>query len=165
MEKHPDELLSAYLDHELTYDEQLAVEDHLSTCIHCQTLLEELSSIKKQLFSAYQTLEIPNDFEEKLMLTIEKREVAKIVSEKKIWIGIVIGILLGSMLLILLPYTSFSFNLLTSIIKVLFSVIQTLPTIFSFIPFLVEGFLVFATILVAISIWSLRKLLQTKALG
>ncbi|KXG42543.1 anti-sigma factor family protein [Tepidibacillus decaturensis] len=46
MEKHPDELLSAYLDHELTYDEQLAVEDHLSTCIHCQTLLEELSSIK-----------------------------------------------------------------------------------------------------------------------
>src|SRR5205823_5586668 len=39
--EHPDELLSAYLDDELTVAERAYVDDHVATCPSCRAALEE----------------------------------------------------------------------------------------------------------------------------
>ena len=44
--EHPEELLSAYLDGELTADERASVEEHLASCAPCRAELEEERDIR-----------------------------------------------------------------------------------------------------------------------
>ena len=39
--EHPEELLSAYLDGEITADERAYVDEHLTTCSRCRAELDE----------------------------------------------------------------------------------------------------------------------------
>jgi anti-sigma factor (TIGR02949 family) len=49
------EMLTAYLDNEVTPEERQEIEAHLSTCPHCRKELEELRSAQKILRRALKT--------------------------------------------------------------------------------------------------------------
>jgi anti-sigma factor RsiW len=44
--EHPEELLSAYLDGEMTADERAYVEEHLTTCARCRAELDEEGDVR-----------------------------------------------------------------------------------------------------------------------
>lgn len=70
------ELLSPYLDHELSTTEQDRLESHLNECSKCQEELEHL----KWIMSSLDTLEdtpLPVDFHEKLMTKVNQAKKPK----------------------------------------------------------------------------------------
>jgi len=148
---HVKELISEYIDDELSDSERQLVENHLNTCDECRNLTEELLSMKQSIFSTYQSIEIPDGLEQKVMVQVNKQP----------WLSLSVSVLFLFILSsVLTPFLSFSVGLASSLTKIGFSLLQVIiPTMIYSVPYLLSGIYTFALILLFLSIWSLRRLL------
>lgn len=82
------ELLSPYLDKELTKEEQEALEIHLQSCAYCRASLDRLQEMLKHL-KVLQDVELPEGFHEKLMEKIGEQTTTDKTKKRSIpkWIG------------------------------------------------------------------------------
>ncbi len=64
-----DELLSAYLDDELAFEDKLRLEEHLRHCNRCKQVLDDFSRIKTAL-SLLPEIEIPENLHNKVMAAV-----------------------------------------------------------------------------------------------
>ncbi|MDI3535245.1 MAG: hypothetical protein PWQ82_1610 [Thermosediminibacterales bacterium] len=160
MKGHVDKLISAYIDGELSKEEHELVENHLMTCNKCRGLLEQLSSQRKMVQEVFYSLEIPDTIEENVMNAINTNSYMPVPSDSKVtWFSWIV-MLLGLMILLLGPsYTIFGTGFASSIVSIVLSFLHMAPLLTSMVPFLIEGLLTFAVIVLLISVWSLRRLL------
>lgn len=84
---HPYELISAYLDGELTSSEIAYLHDHLSWCGRCAVELEEMQGVRASVRSL-PLIELPSD-----LATAEDAEVAPLGHRRGLWVGAAAAVL------------------------------------------------------------------------
>ncbi|MCF6093025.1 zf-HC2 domain-containing protein [Microaerobacter geothermalis] len=159
--EHVKELISAYIDHELSDSERLLVENHLTTCKECQSLAKELSLMSQQITNYYQSVDVPDDFEQKVFADLNGLASDQISDNKTLkWIAI-----FASVLLLVVFLASFSpivlmiVGLASSFFTIMYSLIRIIPLIITQIPYLTGGSMMLAFFVMLLSVWSLRHLL------
>lgn len=93
---HPGELLSAFLDGEVTEDERNQVADHLTTCASCESDLEDLNAARTALRSLL-VMEMPSGLipsgeESAEVLTLPRRPPVWIAAAAAAILALFIGI-------------------------------------------------------------------------
>jgi len=159
--KHPEELISAFVDDKLAESERQMVEEHLQTCNHCLNLFNELKEMKNLIHFTYQSIQVPNDIEEKVLSRIVQEESFALSIVNKIpWIPMILPLLI-----FVLYFTSqplrLSIRVLSSMAKV---VIHLIPTVVNIVPFLMGSIIFISFVAVLFSLWSLRQLMVKKAI-
>jgi anti-sigma factor RsiW len=158
MANHPEDLLSAYIDNELTADERQHVEEHLHSCTQCQLLAADLLELQQQVSAVFQTVDAPRHIEQRIMHEIELQTRAPFISRN--WLAIPLA---GALCLTAVWYLfgSVFFTLLSVLFKFLLALIYALSGMVTSIPTLTGATAVFAIFIVIISSFSLRRLLTT----
>ena len=80
---HPSEMISAYLDGELTVAERGELANHVSTCGRCAAELEGLQSVRAAV-RALPVLEMPSDIYPSLG---HEAEVIPLYRNRGVWVG------------------------------------------------------------------------------
>ncbi|BCU82825.1 hypothetical protein JIR001_26080 [Polycladomyces abyssicola] len=166
--EHIDHLLSAYIDNELSEHKRTEVERHLQACPYCMKLYEDLASMSHQLVTAYENLSLPDHLTDKVMDAIYEKEAEykaetfpPLFSYTTLRWGALSSIFLLLFLngfLIFVVGTIFSFTP----ISILLHLFHGLLTVIMAIPYLSTVMCVVSIILIGISLWSLRRLLNGK---
>lgn len=158
LDKHIEQFISAYIDDQLNHKEQLMVEEHLKICQHCRHLVEDLKRLQSQVFVNYQWVEVPKNLEEKVMSKIKFHGYARLskkIPSMKIAILLLFILFIGSL-------GAIGFGLFAPIFPILLSVVHVVPILIASIPSLFTGIILFAIILLIISLFSLKNLLIAK---
>jgi predicted anti-sigma-YlaC factor YlaD len=157
--EHVEELLSEYMDDELTEMEKRTIEKHLAICSDCHNRLLELMLIRKELLAAYMPIEIPN---------IEENVIEKIkLSSVKRSSG-VMNLLAFMMLLIFWvmlfaaasPFMTVGFSIFHSVYSIARGLTYAIPSIISAIPYAAEVIIALILCFIAIAILTLRYLVS-----
>ncbi|MBS4174080.1 zf-HC2 domain-containing protein [Bacillus sp. FJAT-49736] len=165
MNEHVDELLSAYIDDELSESEFQIVKNHLAVCDRCEDELQALRNMKDGLALYYSSIEIPDfQFENAVLAKINNLNLKSSLYYK--W---VVG-LPTLFLTIMIAICLFAFGdivfvgvtVISEIVKIAVSLSHAFVSILSSIPFLLEVFAITTIIIVGLSVWSVRYLLRTK---
>ncbi|WCN36902.1 zf-HC2 domain-containing protein [Aneurinibacillus uraniidurans] len=163
--EHMEDMLSAYLDHELSAEEYSAVEEHIEACEECRDLVDELSFIKQQTFDTYQFIAVPDSVTDKIMEAIrantgvtENRNYAKLAA-------IFASVSVIFFTPILLYAGAIGSNLFSSFVAIVVVIWKTGMLVMSNTPSFVSGLAGFAIFLLLLSIWFLRKLLSVRIVG
>lgn len=154
------ELISAYIDNELPDDERVIVNDHLSDCQECRSLLQELSALKQTVFNYYNFIEVP-DVEGRVIEKIKQMHAAKY----PIWMIVPLSCAMTAMIVTLLLFYIFSPVAIigSSIYSIMLSVLHLMPRLIGAIPILLDEIFAFtAILLLLISAWSLHRLLGAR---
>lgn len=154
MAEHVRDLLSAYLDQELSHEEQRQVERHLNHCLACQEEMEVLASLKEQTALAYAAVEIPEGIEEAVMAKIAEHQRAfYVASAARKWGSVVLAALLAVLLYNqIAPAVSF-------ILAMGYRFLQVISFLVTSTPYLLGIVFAVAIMLIIFSVWSLRRLL------
>jgi predicted anti-sigma-YlaC factor YlaD len=155
MNQHVEDLISAYLDDECTHEEKIQVEQHLVHCSSCRQLFDDLMQIRSSISQTFQTLDIPERIEQRVITVLEQREFQAF----SWWIrGIILfPVLLGIFMLI--PIFKWGTALIKGLFHLSSSILQVIPVLISAIPFMSIIISLWAVFLLIVSIWSLRRLL------
>lgn len=161
---HINDLMSAYLDNELSYDERKKVEEHINHCSECYGLYENLSLMNNNLTETFQSIEPPKGFEKRVMEEINHSMIIAYQARAQVTS---LGVLASSLVLVLLylkynPFIFLGFKLTSTMTDIALRVFQTVTVIFSDLPFAIGGLIIFSVILLSIAGWSLRHLLTSK---
>ncbi|BAU29158.1 putative zinc finger protein [Aneurinibacillus soli] len=163
--EHMEDMLSAYLDHELSIEEHAVVEQHLEACEKCQGVVDELSFIKYQTFSTYQSVCAPEYMTEKIMEFIENNTAA--ISKRNSTIpAVVAGTFICVFFMVALLYAgTIGSGFLSSFAAIVMAVWKMITLVILQTPSFLSGIAGFAVFLLLISIWFLRKLLSMRIAG
>lgn len=160
MSEHVKELLSDYMDDEITEMEKQMIETHLATCADCTNQLRDLMSIREQIFAAYQKIVIPSTIEDKVL---EKIHMASIRNYSGILnrMAIIMLITFGMMFLITASrILTVGLPIFHSLYSIARGLIYAVPSIISAIPYVVEVITVLMLSFIAIAILTLRYLVH-----
>ncbi|MEX2462379.1 MAG: anti-sigma factor [Paenibacillaceae bacterium] len=153
MEHHIDELVSAYIDNELSDKDRQTVKDHLQCCQQCNQLVEELLHIQSEVMGFFQRIHAPVGLENKVL--------AKINLKSPIKSGVfTIGISLIFIFTTLYFFGSFIFKAVSICTKILIGIIYTGTQFIGDQPMTRMSVILFAIILLVISGFALWRLLH-----
>jgi anti-sigma factor RsiW len=76
-----EELVSAYVDSQVTPEEEKAIREHMEVCASCIHLYEEEKTIKEKLHRLSETVPIPPDLDEKLIRSLGKVKKERFISK------------------------------------------------------------------------------------
>ncbi|MGA9175378.1 MAG: anti-sigma factor [Thermoactinomyces sp.] len=169
---HVNEMLSAYLDDELSRSEKEVVEQHLQTCSNCQDLLDQLIEMKRQLVFSFEEIDVPAALTNKVMFAIDQQEWTMMAMEEagerqsmisnralqRSVIGSILLLFIANGVFIFAFGSLLSFHFLSFFVSLSHAVL----TLITAIPYV--GMIVSITSLffIAISVWCLRQLLSSK---
>jgi predicted anti-sigma-YlaC factor YlaD len=152
MEHHIDELVSAYIDNELSAADLQIVKTHLESCEQCNQLVEELLHIQSEVLGFFQTVSAPAALENKVL--------AKVNSKSFIKSGFfTIGIPLIFIIAALYFYGSLILKAGSIISKIGMGMIYTGSQFIGSQPMTRMSVVLFAIILLVLSAIALRRLL------
>jgi predicted anti-sigma-YlaC factor YlaD len=151
MELHIDELVSAYIDNELSPEELHTVEAHLENCEQCTQLVEDLLNIQSEVMGFFHKVHVEDGIENKVL--------AKISHKSPLKSGVVIGIPLIFIFAALYFFGTFIFNAFSIFTKILIGIIYTGTALIGDQPMTLMSVLLFSIILLVISGYALRRLL------
>jgi hypothetical protein len=154
MEHHIDELVSAYIDNELSPEELHSVKAHLECCAQCNQLVEDLLSIQTEVMGFFHLIHVEDGIESKVL--------AKIGHKSPIKSGFVIGITFIFTFAALYFFGSFIFMAFSIFTKILIGIIYTGTALIGDQPMTITSVLLFVIILLVISGYALRRLLHLK---
>jgi predicted anti-sigma-YlaC factor YlaD len=154
MNNHIEELVSAYIDNELSVDDRLAVNIHLQSCEQCNLLLGELLHIQTEVMNYYQEVSTPVGFENKVM------EKLNLTSPLKSGL-FALGIILVLFFVVLFFFGSSIYKIISIFTKIAFGMLYTATDFIGTQPMTRLSFILFAIMLLVISSYSLRRLLQS----
>lgn len=157
MTEHIENLLSEYMDDELTEMEKQTVEKHIAICSACKNRLLELMSLRKGLQAAFFHIEIPA-IEEKVL---EKIKLSSI-NRSSGTLNLLAFIMLFSFGVMLFgatsPFMTVGFSIFHSVYIIVRGIIYAVPSIIAAIPYAAEVIVVLIICFIAISIFVLRYL-------
>lgn len=160
MREHVEELLSSYIDGEVTDDERKWIEVHLKKCEQCQLLMKNMVTIKNNISLVYRCVEVPQSFEENVLAVIRADKTEKSASRTKVsWFVFASLIVLLLSLMALSPIGIFIVSLSSSVFSIMLSLLRVIPTLIRSVPQLFVGFSVLFVVLFITSTWFLRHLL------
>jgi anti-sigma factor RsiW len=93
-----EELVSPYVDSQVTPEEEKAIREHMEVCASCISLYEEEKTIKEKLHSLSKTVPIPPDLDEKLIRSLGK------VKKKRFISNLFLGIAAALVVLFILAF-------------------------------------------------------------
>ncbi|WP_018661747.1 anti-sigma factor family protein [Heyndrickxia acidiproducens] len=167
MDEHVEDLLSAFIDHELNKKERQKVESHLSVCPACRKELEQLRAVKTEFISFYHHIE-PPDFH------FEKAVKAKISQQENrlemnyhglIWFFTLCVLAAGfTMYFVLRTPFYVGVNIASALVNICASSFHIALSIFSAIPSLFAIIAIAASVMLAICLWLVLNLLKMKPL-
>ncbi|MGE8206938.1 anti-sigma factor family protein [Heyndrickxia sp. NPDC080065] len=165
MSEHVSDLLSAYIDEELSEEESMKVKSHVTNCHLCSDELHNLIELKNEISMLYDTIPIPDKhFEETVMSKINNISFGKSVSQKVFTWGISIICIL--MIFIIMAKVSSVLYVIGTILSSFFNIgiglFHAAAAAITSIPFVLEIIAVTTLIIVGLSIWSVRFLLIGK---
>jgi anti-sigma factor RsiW len=71
MHEEFEELVSAFIDSEVTPEEEKAVLEHMGGCVSCRDLYEQEKILKKELHGLNEIIPVPSDLNEKAIRSLE----------------------------------------------------------------------------------------------
>lgn len=71
MHREYEELVSAYIDFEVTAEEEKAVREHMESCVSCRELYARGRIIKQRLRALNETIPIPQDLDKRLFSSLD----------------------------------------------------------------------------------------------
>lgn len=164
MAEHVEELLSAYLDRELNETEHKKVKVHLRHCSECREELKGLEWLKEQMAFTYQNIEAPVGFEYRLAERIEETQQRKDDSRKRA-LGFIGAFLVAAVLFALAPALSLGAAMTTFVVHISYDLLSIVPFLFSAVPLMLGTVCLVAVLLIILSLWSLRRLLEARSLS
>lgn len=75
-----EELVSAYVDSQVTPEEEKAIREHMEVCGSCRNLYEEEKTVKEKLHRLSEAVPIPTDLDEKLIRSLGKVKKERFIS-------------------------------------------------------------------------------------
>lgn len=164
MQEHENQWISSYIDCELTETERIKAEAHLQSCHSCQSMVEELREVKQEMKVTYEKVEPPLFLEETVLAIIQNGIKAKEMSIfLKGWPPLAVFISLSMLTILLIsPIGNFVGLLFSSSFRLLLSLMRMVPKFFNEVPSILIGVIIFATMVVFISFWSLKRILVIK---
>jgi anti-sigma factor RsiW len=93
-----EELVSAYVDSQVTPEEEKATRDHMGTCANCRSLYEQMRILKEKLHYSNEIIPIPPDLNEKLIRSLEK------VEKKRYFFNLSLGVTTSLVVLLILAF-------------------------------------------------------------
>jgi len=163
MSDHIEELISAYIDDELTEGERVQVEKHLAQCPDCSAIVKDMLDIQHQVRSAFQLIEVPDDLDNKVIsgLTTER---AAPRSGFQFWIMAPIILVLGLVALAIMFTRTFLFDLSTIFVKIIFTLMNAIGSILGSEPLILKSVVGCALLIMIGSGISIKHLLKAKAI-
>lgn len=161
MSEHIRELLSSYIDDEITQAEKELVEGHLESCLECKNELFQLGMIKEQFKSAFQMIEIPDMIEDKVMMEIEQSRVPHsfgLLNSTAILVMAMLAIVLS---LASGPVITVGVYIFQTVLSIGRGLIYTIPSLISAVPYAAAAASAFIVIIVAMAIFALRFLVHS----
>jgi anti-sigma factor RsiW len=158
MTTHPEEQISAYIDDELSEQDRQEVENHLESCASCQRLLEELLELQSDVSQTYRMLQASNELDSQILQAIKGEPTKK--GEGKRWLSVplIALMVLGALSLMT---GAVIINLLSGLLKFSVVIVYMISHFISTVPVLSGLTLVLSLIVLSISGYSLKRLLQT----
>ncbi|HEX6922274.1 MAG TPA: zf-HC2 domain-containing protein [Bacillales bacterium] len=166
MAEHVQNLLSAYIDDELDERDRKQVESHLRNCPRCLQEFEELRTLQQQLYTVYESVEAPDEFEISVMEKIEGQRLDSSHNRENQLVKWAIAIFAASLMIVVFIYMApliyLGLTLASTSVTIGFHLLHTVSQIVSSIPYLLGTLLVGAAILIVLSLWSLHKILESQ---
>ncbi len=164
MMTHLEDLISAYIDDEISDQDRLMVEEHLENCPQCCELMESLTTVRGLVSTAYRSVEAPGLLEQKVLAAIGRDKTAPSPAYA---ITLPWGVAMAAILLMFIffsqsPIVIFGFGVVSSLMHILVRLLHVLTVFIITVPYLLAEIAVFAIILSLVSGWSLRRLLISK---
>lgn len=162
-----EELLPDYVDDELSSDQRMKVEKHLSVCMECKHQVELLVQMKQDILQAYSFIQPDDHFEELVMENIGSYK--QQLKRKSKVMHVSLSIVVSALFLFLFLQTS---SILYAIFQVLFafihvgmSLVGAIVTIVSSVPNVIEIVVISTVFIFIFSSLSIYRLLRTKAIS
>jgi predicted anti-sigma-YlaC factor YlaD len=155
---HPEEQISAYIDDELSEQDRQEVANHIELCPSCQRLFEALLVLQSNVSQTYRTLQAPNELDNLIFQAIKSNPMKK--GEGRGWLSVplISLIVLG---LLWLMTGAVILNLLGGLLKFAFAIVYMVSHFIYSVPVLSGLTLVLSLIVLSVSGYSLKRLLQT----
>jgi anti-sigma factor RsiW len=158
MTTHPEEQISAYIDNELSEQDRQLVEKHLESCTSCQSLLEDLLDLQSNVSQTYRMIHSPNELDTRILQAIQGEPSKQ--AEGRGWLSfpLVTVIVLGG-----IGYMSGTLflKLFSGLLKLTVAIVYMASHFISTVPVLAGLTLVLSLIILSITGYSLKRLLQT----
>ncbi|MDQ0497063.1 zf-HC2 domain-containing protein [Paenibacillus brasilensis] len=159
MSDHIVDLISAYMDNELTKHERQQVEEHLYNCPECFAIFNDFMMLKNDVLQTFRSIEAPETVEETVLQAI-RNPVPSNPSRERYWIFVP---LLISLLIFVIVFTlvgSFTFKLASVGWKVFMNLMFAVGSLLASDPYLTAGLIGFSLMLMIGSGFSLTLLLK-----
>lgn len=163
MSNHIEDLISAYIDNELTENERQQVEEHLHKCPECSAVLTDLMEIKNEVFTTYRSIKAPETLEDMVIQYIVSSVPSNTsTSRQRYWLLVP---LFSPLLFFVIAFAfigSFVFKFTSVGFKVIVNLVYAAGSILGSDPYVIAGLVGFALLLLIGSSVSLTLLLKTK---
>jgi anti-sigma factor RsiW len=158
MTNHPEEQISAYIDDELSEQDRQEIAKHIESCASCQGLLEELLVLQSDVSQTYRMLQSPIELDSRILQAIQGEPTKK--AEGKGWLSVplIALMVLGSLWFMT---SAVILKLLGGLLKLTVAIVYMVSHFISSVPVLAGLTLVLSLIVLSISGYSLKRLLQT----
>ncbi len=159
MSDHIGDLISAYIDNELTENERQLVEEHLFDCPECFAILNDFMMLKNDILQTYRSIEAPDTVEDVVLHAIRTLVPSK-PTRKRYWLFVP---LLSSLLffaIIFLFIGPFVFKFISVGLKVFMNLMFATGSLLASDPYVIAGLIGFSLLLMIGSSISLRLLLK-----
>ncbi|WP_025688618.1 anti-sigma factor family protein [Paenibacillus zanthoxyli] len=160
MIEHPEDQLSAYLDDELNAEERQRVEDHIEECESCQALLEDLLVMQSELAQTFRQIQEPAHLEVRVLQSISEEKIPT-AAEKGWAFGFLMMVLTFGIFWFLSG--SVLVKLIHGLLKLTAAMVYAASHFILSVPVLTGLTVVLSSVILAVSAYSLRRLLQTTA--
>ncbi|MEX1031496.1 MAG: zf-HC2 domain-containing protein [Paenibacillaceae bacterium] len=158
MTNHPELQISAYIDNELSEQDRQEVENHIESCTSCQRLLEEMLVMQTDVSQMYSRLQAPKGMDDRILQAIRDESAMKVNGLGWFSIPVVALLVLG---ILWLMTGAVLLKLLSGLMKFTVVMVYMVSHFISTLPILAGLTLVLSLIILSISSYSLKRLLQT----
>jgi predicted anti-sigma-YlaC factor YlaD len=162
------ELLSGYVDNEVSVQERRDIEEHLHICTECSREVEDLLWLKREMAVVYSLNMEPNlQFEQAVMNEIRKhnQQIQAMSRGKRAAVGFLAVLLFSVFLLQTSPFMYVAVKFAFAFLNIGISLIHALGAILSSVPYVMEIMMLTVILILVFSGWSIRRLLVTKTIG
>ncbi len=161
MSEHIGELLSSYIDDEVSEIERKWVERHLENCLECKREYLQLKMIQEQFQTAYQMIKIPETIEENVFAKIQQNRTPRsfpLLNGVAIFIlvALAVGILAASG-----PFATAGIYIVQTIFSIGRGLIFALSSLLSAVPYMLGVVSAFMLVVVALAMVILRFLVHS----
>ncbi|UJF35654.1 anti-sigma factor family protein [Paenibacillus hexagrammi] len=163
MTDHIEDLISAYIDYELTEEERKLVEEHLEQCLECSALRNDLLAIQNQIFTSLRPIEAPVSLEDKVITEL-KMKVSTSRTRLRKWFLVPILTVLVLFVIVAIFSNSILFNLSSILVKFGFNMIYAIGNVLGAEPLMVLSMAVIALVIIITSGLSIKHLLKSKVI-